>query len=59
MVEQIKMLKTIVFSKNEIVPMSTDSKALWKWRHLEMILSCGRDQYGHLDTHNIKICPLF
>ena len=29
MVEQIKMLKTIVFSKNKIVPMSTDSKALW------------------------------
>ena len=28
MVEQIKMLKTIVFSKNKIVPMSTDSKAL-------------------------------
>ena len=23
------------------------------------ILSCGGDQYGHLDTLNIKICPLF
>ena len=24
-----------------------------------MILSCGRDQYGGLDTLNFKICPLF
>ena len=24
-----------------------------------MILSCGGDQYGHLDTLNIKIHPLF
>ena len=24
-----------------------------------MILSFGDDQYGCLDTHNLKICPLF
>ena len=24
-----------------------------------MILSCGGDQYGHLDTMNVKIHPLF
>ena len=24
-----------------------------------MILSCGGDQYGNLDTQNIKICLLF
>jgi len=30
-----------------------------QWRHLQMILSCGGDQYSHLDTLNIKIRPLF
>ena len=30
-----------------------------KWRHLQVILSCGGDQYSHLDTLNIKIRPLF
>ena len=29
------------------------------WQHLQMILLCKRDQYGHLDTLNVKICPLF
>ena len=29
------------------------------WLQLQIILSCSRDWYGHLDTLNIKICPLF
>ena len=29
------------------------------WRHLPMFLSCREDQYGHLDTLNVKIPILF
>ena len=28
------------------------------WCHLQMILSCRGDQYGHLDIFNTKIYPL-
>ena len=29
------------------------------WRHVQMILSCGGDQYSHLDTLNVTIRPVF
>ena len=29
------------------------------WCHLQIISSCRKLQYGHLDTLNTKICPLF
>ena len=29
------------------------------WRHLQIISSCWELRYGHLDTFNIKIRPLF
>ena len=31
---------------------------LQKWHHLQMILSCQADWYGHIDTSNAKIRPL-
>ena len=30
-----------------------------KWHAVQVILSCGGDQYGHLDTLNVKIRPLY
>ena len=30
-----------------------------KWHHLQLVLSCWGDQYGRLDTLNIKIHQLF
>ena len=30
-----------------------------QWHHLQMILLCWGDRYGHLETLNIKIRPLF